>query len=230
MRVRLGGTGVGPTFANRFDITEIGIRLALGELDAAERLATGLQDGFRSDLARAWVALLQGRAAWATTMSQSLATRAATPRHLVEVGVFRIRLALAEGAPDLDALTDEMLTAAEPVGFLLPIAEAGAGVLQSAIQMARRRPRTPFVEQLLLTQPLPRPADQARPTYTVDELSARELVVLRYMATSMTNQEIAAELYLSVNTVKTHIKHVLRKLGGTSRTDAVRRAQDLHYL
>jgi LuxR family maltose regulon positive regulatory protein len=77
---------------------------------------------------------------------------------------------------------------------------------------------------------MPRPADQARPEYRVEELSARELIVLQYMATSLSNQEIARELYLSVNTVKTHVKHVLRKLRATSRVEAVERAQALHYL
>jgi LuxR family maltose regulon positive regulatory protein len=61
-------------------------------------------------------------------------------------------------------------------------------------------------------------------------LSARELIVLQYMATSLSNQEIARELYLSVNTVKTHIKHVLRKLRASSRAEAVARAQALRYL
>ena len=121
-------------------------------------------------------------------------------------------------------------TSPEPVGFILPVAEAGASVLLAVIAAARRRPRTAYIDRLLATQPLPRPADQARPAYRADELSARELVVLRYMATSMTNSEIADELYLSVNTVKTHIKHVLRKLGGASRADAVQLAQQLHYL
>jgi len=110
------------------------------------------------------------------------------------------------------------------------VAEAGTSVLQAVTAAAKRHPRDQFIEALLLAQPLPRPADHARPEYRVDELSSRELIVLRYMATSMTNQEIADALYLSVNTVKTHIKHVLRKLGATSRAEATRRAQELHYL
>ena len=101
--------------------------------------------------------------------------------------------------------------------------------LRTVTTRARLRPRSSVVERLLITQPLPRPADTARHRL-VDELSNRELVVLRYMATSMTNQEIADARYLSVNTVKTHIKHVLRKLHATSRLEATRRAHELHYL
>ena len=112
---------------------------------------------------------------------------------------------------------------AESSGALFPIAEAGATVLHAACEAARRRPRTAYVERLLVMQPLPRPSEHAGPVNQLDELSGRELVVLRYMVTSMTNQEIADALYLSVNTVKTHIKHVLRKLGAGSRTEAATR-------
>jgi DNA-binding NarL/FixJ family response regulator len=52
-------------------------------------------------------------------------------------------------------------------------------------------------------------------------LTDRELTVLRAMATGATNAEIAAELYLSVATVKTHVARVLAKLGLRDRVQAV---------
>nr|WP_257584197.1 LuxR C-terminal-related transcriptional regulator [Streptomyces sp. TLI_146] len=63
-----------------------------------------------------------------------------------------------------------------------------------------------------------------------ESLSAREHDVLRRLAQTMTTQEIAAELYLSVNTVKTHLKSVYRKLAVTRRSAAVRRARELELL
>ena len=60
-----------------------------------------------------------------------------------------------------------------------------------------------------------------------EELTDRELVVLRYLATMRTNDEIAADLYVSVNTVKAHLKRAFRKLGVDSRREAVRRAREL---
>lgn len=61
-------------------------------------------------------------------------------------------------------------------------------------------------------------------------LTEREQSVLAYMATSVTAAEIAVELYLSVNTVKTHLTAIYRKLGASGRREAVRRARELELL
>ncbi|MET9562938.1 LuxR C-terminal-related transcriptional regulator [Streptomyces tauricus] len=75
--------------------------------------------------------------------------------------------------------------------------------------------------------PDPRPRDDRAP---VESLSARERDVLRQLAQMMTTEEIADELYVSVNTVKTHLKSVYRKLAVTRRSAAVRRARELELL
>jgi LuxR family maltose regulon positive regulatory protein len=64
----------------------------------------------------------------------------------------------------------------------------------------------------------------------LDPLSEREQAVLRYLPTMMSNAEIASELFVSVNTVKTHLKSIYRKLGTTRRRDAVERARRLDLL
>ncbi|WP_229713498.1 LuxR C-terminal-related transcriptional regulator [Streptomyces fuscichromogenes] len=64
------------------------------------------------------------------------------------------------------------------------------------------------------------------PPLLVEELSGREREVLARLAQMMSTQEIAADLYVSVNTVKTHLKSVYRKLGVGRRGDAVRRARE----
>ncbi len=63
-----------------------------------------------------------------------------------------------------------------------------------------------------------------------DELSPTELRVLRYLPTNLTRPEIASELYVSVNTVNTHIRSIYSKLGTRDRSAAVRRARQLRLL
>ena len=64
----------------------------------------------------------------------------------------------------------------------------------------------------------------------LEPLTDRELTVLRFLPTMMSNTEIASEMFVSVNTVKTHLKHVYRKLDVTDRRDAVRRGRELRLL
>lgn len=76
------------------------------------------------------------------------------------------------------------------------------------------------------------PGDDARAAdlAAVEALSAREVDVLRRLALMMTTEEIGADLCLSINTIKTHLKSIYRKLGVTRRGEAVRRARRLSLL
>jgi LuxR family maltose regulon positive regulatory protein len=65
------------------------------------------------------------------------------------------------------------------------------------------------------------------PQGVVDELSARELEVLRLLRSELSGPEVAAELVVSLNTVRTHTKNIFMKLGVNSRRAAVRRAGEL---
>ena len=66
--------------------------------------------------------------------------------------------------------------------------------------------------------------------HVVEQPTAAELAVLQSLATGLSRREIAAELYISLNTVKTHIRELYRKLGASSRADAVARAEALGLL
>ncbi|MDF3298640.1 LuxR C-terminal-related transcriptional regulator [Streptomyces tropicalis] len=68
------------------------------------------------------------------------------------------------------------------------------------------------------------------PAPVVEPLSARERDVLQRLAQMMSTEEIAADLFVSVNTVKTHLKTAYRKLGVNRRNDAVRRARELRLM
>ncbi|MEU8013650.1 helix-turn-helix transcriptional regulator [Micromonospora parva] len=69
------------------------------------------------------------------------------------------------------------------------------------------------------------------PRGALDEpLTERELTILRYLQSILSNVEIASELSLSVNTVKTHVRNIYRKLDATRRREAVRRARELRLI
>ncbi len=64
----------------------------------------------------------------------------------------------------------------------------------------------------------------------IEPLSARELEVLGLIAEGLSNREIAAKLYLSLNTVKVHSSNIYGKLGVNSRTQALAKAKTLGIL
>ena len=59
----------------------------------------------------------------------------------------------------------------------------------------------------------------------VEPLTVRELEILSYLPSRLTNIELADQFYVSVNTIKTHMAHIYRKLGVANRNAAVSRAQ-----
>jgi DNA-binding CsgD family transcriptional regulator len=61
-------------------------------------------------------------------------------------------------------------------------------------------------------------------------LSPRELTILQELAAGHSNKEIAANLNVSPNTVKTHVSRVYEKLGSSRRTDAIKKARELGIL
>ena len=75
----------------------------------------------------------------------------------------------------------------------------------------------------------PRIAGESTPRL-IEPLSHAETRVLRYLPTKLSTPEIAGELYLSANTVKTHMRHLYDKLGVHRRHEAVERARALGLL
>ena len=70
----------------------------------------------------------------------------------------------------------------------------------------------------------------AGPRPPLEPLSESEIRVLRYLPTNLSGPEIAGELYVSHNTVRTHITHLYAKLGTHTRAEAVARARALGLL
>ncbi|MGV9941387.1 LuxR C-terminal-related transcriptional regulator [Streptomyces sp. NPDC003401] len=126
-------------------------------------------------------------------------------------------------------------------------------VARTLLEARREKLRRPFLEAgpwigpLLATAPVralaagwlvpgtaphdaPGPSAPEAEPVLVEQLSGRERDVLRRAAQMMSTEDIAADLYVSVNTVKTHLKGAYRKLSVSRRGDAVRRARELRLL
>ena len=115
-----------------------------------------------------------------------------------------VRLYLDEGAPMLALLRD---AASEPAAR----SEHGAAVQEHARRLLERA-KTPAA------------ADEPQPL--LDPLSQRELEVLRLLDSDLTGPQIARELYVSLNTLRTHTKRIFTKLDVKTRVAAVRRAHE----
>jgi LuxR family transcriptional regulator, maltose regulon positive regulatory protein len=107
---------------------------------------------------------------------------------------------------------------------LLARARAMVGALRDADELAGAR-----IEQTERTLRL-RPTREPDAHAAFWELSERELAVLRLLPSKLSQREIAGELYVSFNTVKTHTRAIFRKLGVVSRAEAVERARELGLL
>lgn len=97
-------------------------------------------------------------------------------------------------------------------------------LLEQHLQHTAHRPLLTHILDVLAGAATPSRADEDR---FAEELSESELRVLRYLPTNLRAPEIAAELNLSLNTVKTHIREIYGKLGAHSRSEAVERARKL---
>jgi LuxR family maltose regulon positive regulatory protein len=114
------------------------------------------------------------------------------------------------------------LTAQE--GMVQVVRDGGQAVARCLRRHYRNRP-TPYLRQQIEgLDDIPAPASSPE---LVEQLSEREVEVLRYLPSRLSNAEIAGRLFVSVNTLKTHLKAIYRKLGVTSRSEAVERGEDL---
>jgi LuxR family maltose regulon positive regulatory protein len=125
---------------------------------------------------------------------------------------------------------EEALRRAEPEGHVRLFLHAGPAVTGLLRSIASRPHATAHARRVLAAADLidgsPRPATTAG-LGLVDELSPRELDVLRLLRSDLSGPEIARELVVSLNTVRTHTKNIYVKLGVNNRREAVRRADEL---
>jgi len=91
-------------------------------------------------------------------------------------------------------------------------------------------PSRGYVKILLKACSVPRAGSPAKVRVQINDvetLTPREVEILRMMTAGMTNKEIAHNSFVSINTIKTHIRHIFGKLGVTDRDEAIRKSRDL---
>ncbi|KOT92484.1 transcriptional regulator [Streptomyces rimosus subsp. pseudoverticillatus] len=183
-------------------------------------------DPSRSSLhvVRAWIGLARGEPTRARRElgHARTALRGAPDPFLTEVCSLAAGLAKAaeRSGPPAVRIGDAVAGCRLPSGLLRAVEPVCAAALDSS-GGARTR---------VLARPGPPRTASAPAPDPVERLSVREREVLGRLAQMMTTEEIATDLYLSVNTVKTHLKSVYRKLAVTRRSAAVRRARELELL
>ena len=232
-------------------------RLLLAQGDTAAAARWTQQRGLRPDdepgypqereyLVLARVLLAQDRPGQALTLLDRLLARAATGGRIGSVIEIRALQALAHQArrdePAAMAALVEALTLSCPQGHVRVFADEGPpmGALLGRLVAAHRAKQAParpipfsclarlvqaFDGKLNAAAAL-RPELGAVPGL-IEPLTGRELEVLRLLAAGKSNQRIAHDLVVALDTVKKHVTHVLGKLGAANRTEAVARARDL---
>jgi LuxR family maltose regulon positive regulatory protein len=224
--------------------------LAQGDVPAAAQwtAAAGLSPDDEPDYPRepaylvlARVLLAQNDPGPALTLLQRLLDAAASQGRVgstIEIQALRA-LALAVGGDHAGALggLTEALTLASGHGYVRVLADEGAPMraLLSAArpgqQHAARRIDPGYLAALLRAcgqaDAAPPRRAAATPPGLAEPLTGRELEVLRLIAAGKSNQRIAHDLVVALDTVKKHVTHVLGKLGAANRTEAVARARQL---
>jgi LuxR family maltose regulon positive regulatory protein len=217
----------------------------LGSSEAELALATGTHTDLRRrlescaparrsadetlQLARARLA--DGDADGADQLLEQLAHEDLAVQAAVEISVVRAMCAdrLRRDNQALEHL-DQALAGAAGEQLAAPFANAGtqplAGLLERILLL--RTVHSGFARTLL--QALEPAVATTSDDGLVEQVTEREKTVLRYLATMLSNTEIAEQMFLSPNTVKVHLRHLYRKLDVTSRRAAVRRARELGLL
>jgi LuxR family maltose regulon positive regulatory protein len=120
----------------------------------------------------------------------------------------------------------EIVAEAETEGAVRVLLDSGRDALRLLRALYHDGP-TPFLRRLVEAVPESRPGSSPD---IVEQLTERELLVLRYLPSRLSNADIAARLYVSVNTLKTHLKNIYRKLAVGDRGAAIERAEELGLL
>jgi LuxR family maltose regulon positive regulatory protein len=148
---------------------------------------------------------------------------------VIEIGVLRALAYQRHGdIPAALSCLERAVTQAEPEGYVRVFADEGPPMASLLRVAARQQTGGNYVRRLLAAV-TETETEQNGPVKQalIEPLSERELDVLRLLGTELDGPAIARELMVSLNTVRTHTKHIYAKLAVTNRRAAVRRAAEL---
>jgi LuxR family maltose regulon positive regulatory protein len=150
---------------------------------------------------------------------------------LLEIRMLQALAHQAKGLRDVarEVLGQALREAPEPDGYARLFLDEGVpmiGLLQDAEQNGVAVDETRRMLSLHTTVGRDVPDSARRPAQPAESLSERELQVLRLLDSDLSGPQIAKELFVSHNTVRTHTKHIFTKLDVTNRRAAVRRARE----
>jgi LuxR family transcriptional regulator, maltose regulon positive regulatory protein len=228
-----------PAFLERLlTAMEAGLLAASGDAQAARSLLDRAQDSVEAAIALARMELAEGNPSGAAaTLAPYL--NGLTPTFslalLLQAWLLDALAARALGDDDRAFRSlERALLLAEREGFRLAFLRAG-GACRALLaeQLGRDTAHRQLIVDLLeMLEGAPGPSAgfPREEAALVEPLSGRERTVLRYLESVLSSSEIASELYVSVNTVRTHVKSIYRKLGVSGRREAIRRAHELRLL
>jgi len=209
-------------------------RATLTEFSAEPRHVGAIYDGQMGAIynARAVICLAGGDPATALDALGGVLDITAVPRFtLVETHLLAGIAHLYQGDRNAAAAAAESaLAAAEPDRLIFPFAMAGAADLLDALPRHETAHGALLADIVDLIRGALAPRTDRERLSQPEELSPSELRVLRYLPTNLTRPEIAGELYVSINTVNTHIRNIYSKLGARDRSSAVERAREFRLL
>jgi len=236
---RLGGLLVAPHYLvppTRGRLIHALVRL--GELEQAEQALAGLgeQDRDRGEIRTAVAALRLAQddpdaAAFALAPALDGSAPVSSRNWLVQSFMLEAIARDALGDPGAaERALERALDLAEPDGVLLPfLLDPAPGLLERHAR--HRTAHASLLAEILSLLAGRKPASPPAATQPpLEPLSETEIRVLRYLPTNLSAPEIASELYVSPNTVKTHMHHLYAKLGTHRRGEAVARARALGLL
>lgn len=217
------------------------LRVAKADVAGVVQATHDLEEDYPTDVALivAGAGLVDGDDDAVTQALSRVIGQGARPGVEMEAWLVEATRQLRYGSPaKARAAVARSLRLAAPEGFRRPFREASpalAGLLSDDPSLARdvgsvRRPAPTAKGSRWEPEAPGHPAADPPEPLVVERLTEKELEVLGHLAELLTTEEIAEAMFVSVNTVRTHVRNILRKLGVPRRNAAVRRARELHLL